>query len=82
MYTWLVMKRTMRDTMTQRKLSDAQLEKRLVEAYIFQDESDEINRLKTTLYERGYGWSDIVELALASLVRRDQIAQGGDFSLN
>jgi hypothetical protein len=61
--------------------SDKQLKERLVDAYVRDDDSPEINQLRGELYRRGYRRTDIIELAIVSLIRRDRL-QRTTFSLN
>lgn len=54
-------------------MTDAQLKMRLIEEYTRADDGEAIMLLRDELYNRGYEWSDIVELAIAALLRRTQV---------
>lgn len=61
-------------------MTDEQIKTRLVEEYTRADDGETILLLRDELYNRGYEWADIVELAIAALMRRMQV--GGTYSLN
>jgi len=61
-------------------LTDEQLKARLIEEYTHADDNDVIFLLRDEMYERGFGVEDIVEVAIAALMRRTQ--SGHIVSLN
>lgn len=62
--------------LTLEQLQDEQIRRQLLEEYVQQDsrypDSDTVQALKRELYRRGYKRSEIVKIALASIIRVQQ----------
>jgi hypothetical protein len=63
----------MQSKIAPQQLQDEQLRRTLLEEYQQQDsrypDSETVQTIKSELYRRGYKRSDVVEIALASLIR-------------
>lgn len=62
--------------LTLEQLQDEQIRRQLLEEYVQQDslypDSNTVQALKRELYRRGYKRSEIVKIALASIIRVQQ----------
>ena len=51
------------------KVTNEQLAEQLIEAYVQEKQGSRVDSLRQELYQRGYKRSDIVELAIISILR-------------